>query len=147
MEILDRIESKQERERKRALVSKSGVSLSLSLKIIRFIWSPHLIYLLWTIYIYIYIYMLQDTVKRENSRPIISWHTILQSSQSTTNYKVPRTTTRFCYHYSKTNRNLPSIIEIETQKACKNQSHISACKQWHKQPYACKQRHRQFNRV
>ena len=48
-------EQTRKRERKRALVSKSGVSLSLSLKIIRFIWSPHLIYLLWTIYIYIYV--------------------------------------------------------------------------------------------
>ena len=58
-----------------------------------------------------------------------------------------RTATRFCYHCSKININLPSVVEIETQNTYKNQSHISACKQWHKQPYACKQRHRKFNRV
>ena len=75
-------------------------------------------------------------VERENSRPITSWHVTLPSSQDTTNYKVPRIATRFCYHYSETNRNLPSVMQ-------KKQSHINACKWWHKQSSACKQWHKQ----
>ena len=90
---------------------------------------------------------MEAPVKRENSRPITSWHIILPSPQNTINYKAPRTATRFCYHYTKTNRNLPSVIEIGALKACKNQSHIDTCKQWHKQPGACKRWCMQSNRV
>ena len=50
-------------------------------------------------------------VERENSRPITSWHIILPSPQNIANYKVPRVTTRFCYHYSETNRNLLSVMQ------------------------------------
>ena len=50
-------------------------------------------------------------VERENSWPIISWHVILPSPQNTANYKAPRIVTRFCYHYSETNRNLPSVMQ------------------------------------
>ena len=50
-------------------------------------------------------------VERENSRPITSWHVTLPSPQNTSNYKVPRITARFCYHYSETNRNLPSVMQ------------------------------------
>ena len=50
-------------------------------------------------------------VEKENSRPITSWHVTLLSPQNTANYKVPRIATRFCYHYSKTNRNLPSVMQ------------------------------------
>ena len=46
-------------------------------------------------------------VEGENSRPITSWHVTLPSPQDTANYKAPRITARFCYHYSETNRNLP----------------------------------------
>ena len=52
-------------------------------------------------------------VERENSRPITSWHIVLSSPQNIANYKAPRTAARFCYHYLETNRNLPSVIEIE----------------------------------
>ena len=89
----------------------------------------------------------EDVVEKENSQPITSWHIILPNQQNATNYKAPRTTTRFCYHYSKTNRNLPSVIEIGAWNACKNQSHISACKWWHKQRNACKRWHKQSNRA
>ena len=77
-------------------------------------------------------------VERENSWPITSWHVTLPSSQDITNYKVPRIATRFCYYYSETNRNLPSVMQ-------KKQSHISACKQWHKQSSACKRWHKLSN--
>ena len=50
-------------------------------------------------------------VEKENSRPITSWHVTLPSPQNTVNYKVPRIATRFCYHYSETNRNLPSVMQ------------------------------------
>ena len=50
-------------------------------------------------------------VEGENSRPIPSWHVILPSLQNTTNYKVPCIAARFCYHYSETNRNLPSVMQ------------------------------------
>ena len=50
-------------------------------------------------------------VERENSRPITSWHVILPSPQNTVNYKALRIAARFCYHYSKTNRNLPSVMQ------------------------------------
>ena len=50
-------------------------------------------------------------VERENSRPITSWHIILLSPQNTSNYKAPRIATRFYYHYSETNRNLPSVMQ------------------------------------
>ena len=50
-------------------------------------------------------------VERENSRPIISWHVTLPSPQNTANYKAPRIAARFCYHYSETNRNLPSVMQ------------------------------------
>jgi len=52
------------------------------------------------------------TVERENSRPISSEHNILSSPQNTTSYKAPRTVARFCCHYSETNKNLPSVIEL-----------------------------------
>ena len=52
------------------------------------------------------------TIERENSRSITSEHNILPSPQNTTNYKAPRIATRFYCHYSETNRNLPSIIEL-----------------------------------
>ena len=47
-------------------------------------------------------------VERENSRPITSWYIKLPSPQNTVNYKASRIATRFCYHYSETNKNLPS---------------------------------------
>ena len=50
-------------------------------------------------------------VERKNSRPITSWHVTLPSPQDTANYKAPRIATRFCYHYSETNRNLPSVMQ------------------------------------
>ena len=50
-------------------------------------------------------------VERENSRPITSWHVILPSPQNTANYKAPHITARFCYHYSETNKNLPSVMQ------------------------------------
>ena len=52
------------------------------------------------------------TVERENSRHISSEHNILSSPQNTTSYKAPCTATRFCCHYSETNKNLPSVIEL-----------------------------------
>ena len=50
-------------------------------------------------------------VERENSRLITSWHVTLPSPQDTTNYKAPHIAARFCYHYSETNRNLPSVMQ------------------------------------
>ena len=50
-------------------------------------------------------------VERENSRPVTSWHVTLPSPQDTANYKAPRIAARFCYHYSETNRNLPSVMQ------------------------------------
>ena len=50
-------------------------------------------------------------VKRKNSRPITSWHIILPSPQNTTNYKAPRIIARFCYHYLKTNKKFPSVMQ------------------------------------
>ena len=50
-------------------------------------------------------------VKRENSRPITSWHVTLPSPQNTANYKAPHIAARFCYHYLETNRNLPSVMQ------------------------------------
>ena len=50
-------------------------------------------------------------VERENSQLITSWHVILPSPQNTANYKAPHIATRFCYHYSETNINLPSVIQ------------------------------------
>jgi len=50
---------------------------------------------------------------KTHSQPMTSWHIILPSPQNIANYKVPRTTTRFCYHYSETNINLLSVIEIK----------------------------------
>ena len=32
-------------------------------------------------------------------------------STNTANYKAPCIAARFCYHYSKTNRNLPSVMQ------------------------------------
>ena len=49
--------------------------------------------------------------EKENFRPITSWHITLPSPQNAANYKVPRIATRFCYHYSETNRNLPSVMQ------------------------------------
>ena len=49
-------------------------------------------------------------IEGENSKPITSWHVILPSPQNTANYKAPRIAARFCYHYSETNRNLPSVM-------------------------------------
>ena len=51
-------------------------------------------------------------VKKENSRPITNWHVTLLSPQNTANYKVSRIATRFCYHYSKTNKNLLSVMQM-----------------------------------
>ena len=62
------------------------------------------------------------------------------------NYRAPCTITRFRYHYSKTNKNLPSVVEKKLQ-SCKIQSHMGACKKWHIQPGMCKLWHRQSNRV
>ena len=53
----------------------------------------------------------QPAVERENSRPITSWHVTLPSPQDTANYKAPRITARFCYQYSKTNKNFPSVMQ------------------------------------
>ena len=50
-------------------------------------------------------------IERENSQPITSWHIILYL-QNIANYKAPLIATRFCYYYSKTNWNLPSVVEI-----------------------------------
>ena len=50
-------------------------------------------------------------VEKKNSRPITNWHVTLPSPQNTVNYKVPRIATRFCYHYSETNINLPSVMQ------------------------------------
>ena len=52
-------------------------------------------------------------VKRENSQLITSYYIILPSSQNTANYKVPRTTSGFYCHNSKTNRNLSSVTETK----------------------------------
>ena len=51
-------------------------------------------------------------VEKENSRPITSWHVTLLSPQNTANYKVSCIATRFCYHYSKTNKNLLSVMQM-----------------------------------
>ena len=79
-------------------------------------------------------------VERENSRPITSWHVILPSPQNTANYKAPRTTIRFCYHYSEANRNLPSVMQ-------KPITHQRTCKRWHKQPRTCKRWLKQTNQA
>ena len=50
-------------------------------------------------------------VDKENSRPITSWHVTLPGPQNIVNYKVSRIAVRFCYHYSKTNRNLPTVMQ------------------------------------
>ena len=52
--------------------------------------------------------------ERVNFRPIISWHIILLGPQRMVNYKAPCTATSFYYHYSETNRDLPSVLEIKT---------------------------------
>ena len=54
---------------------------------------------------------LENVIERKNFRPIISRHIILSSPQNIANYKAPRIAARFCYHYSKTNRNLPSVMQ------------------------------------
>ena len=72
-------------------------------------------------------------VERENSRPITSWHVTLSSPQNTANYKVPCIAVRFCYHYSKANENLPSVMQKK-----KKIMHQHTCKRWHKQPRTCK---------
>ena len=46
------------------------------------------------------------------------WHIILPSSQNTTNYKAPRIVARFYYHYSKTNRNFPSVMQNPITHQC-----------------------------
>ena len=50
-------------------------------------------------------------VDKENSWPITSWHVTLPGPQNIVNYKVSRIAVRFCYHYSKTNRNLPTVMQ------------------------------------
>ena len=75
-------------------------------------------------------------VEKENFRPITSWHVTLPSPQDAANYKVPRIATRFCYHYSETNRNLPSVMQ-------KPITHQRTCKWWHKQPRTCKRLQKQ----
>ena len=60
-----------------------------------------------------------NSVERENSQPITSLYVILPSLPNTANYKVPRIAARFCYHYSETNKNLPSVMQ--------KLNHISAC--------------------
>ena len=72
------------------------------------------------------VWLPQDTtiipsIERENSQPITSWHVILPSPQDTGNYKAPRIATRFCYHYSETNRNLSSVM----QKTNHTSAHVS----------------------
>ena len=52
---------------------------------------------------------LLDAICKEGK--FTSWHAILPSSQNKANYKAPRIAARFCYHYSKTNRNLPSVMQ------------------------------------
>ena len=80
-----------------------------------------------------------EFVERENFRPITSWHIILPSSQNIANYKEPRIVARFSITAQKP-------IEI-CQVSCKNQSHISVCKQWHKQSSACKRWHKWTNQT
>ena len=53
------------------------------------------------------------SIKRENSQPITSWHIILPSSQSMTNYKTSHIATSFHYSHSETNRDLSSGIQIK----------------------------------
>ena len=65
-------------------------------------------------------------VERENSRSITSWHVILPSPQDTTNYKAPRIATRFCYHYSETNRNLPSVMQKTNHTSARVSDDISS---------------------
>ena len=74
-------------------------------------------------------------VERENSWPITSWYIILPSLQNTANYKALRTATRFCYHYSEANGNLPSVMQKPITNEC-------TCKRWHKQPRTCKRWHK-----
>ena len=74
-------------------------------------------------------------VEKKNFWPITSWHIILPSPQNTANYKAPRTATRFCYHYSKANGNLLSVMQ-------KPITHQRTCKQWYKQPRTCKRWHK-----
>ena len=80
-----------------------------------------------------------ELVKRENSWPITSWHVILPSLQNTANYKVPRIAVGFVITTQK-----PTEI---CQVSCKNQSHISTYKRWHKQSSTCKWWHKQTNQA
>ena len=57
-------------------------------------------------------------VERENSWPITSWNVTLPSPQNTANYKAPHIAARFCYHYSETNKNLPSVIQKPITHQC-----------------------------
>ena len=63
------------------------------------------------LHLYVYERERERERERENSRPITSRHVILRSPQNTVNYKAPHITTRFCYHYLETNRNLPSVMQ------------------------------------
>ena len=65
-------------------------------------------------------------VERENSWPITSWHVILPSPQNTANYKAPHIATRFCYHYSETNRNLPSVMQKTNHTSARVSDDISS---------------------
>ena len=65
-------------------------------------------------------------VEKENSRPITSWHVTLLSPQNTVNNKVPRIATRFCYHYSETNRNLPSVMQKTNHTSARVSDDISS---------------------
>ena len=69
------------------------------------------------------------SVESKNSWPITSWHVILPSPQNTANYKAPHIATRFCYHYSETNRNLPSVMQKtnHTLARVSNDTSTSAC--------------------
>ena len=65
-------------------------------------------------------------VERENSRPMTSWHVTLPSPQNTVNYKAPRIAARFCYHYSKTNRNLPNVMQKPNHTSARVSDDISS---------------------
>ena len=92
-----------------------------------------------------------------------TYHKLTHHSTKSTKYnklQAPRTATRFCYHYSEANGNLPSVMQkpITHQRTCKwwhkqprtckrLQKQPRTCKQWHKQSSACKRWHKQTNQA
>ena len=64
-------------------------------------------------------FQLNKVVERENSWPVTSWHFILLSPQNAANYKAPCITARFCYHYSETNKNLPSVMQKPNHRSAR----------------------------